>query len=55
MVFKLYLRSKASNKEGIYITGEFAARKLKRDRKRYKWKQIKYRNRILKLKKKKDT
>ncbi|HIG97689.1 MAG TPA: 30S ribosomal protein S12, partial [Candidatus Aenigmarchaeota archaeon] len=36
------------------MAGEFAARKLKRDRKRYKWKQIKYRNRILKLKKRKD-
>lgn len=36
------------------MTGEFAARKLKKDRKRYKWKQIKYRTRVLQLKKKKD-
>ena len=38
----------------IKIAGEFAARKLKKDRKRYKWKQIKYRTRVLQLKKKKD-
>ena len=36
------------------MAGEFAARKLKKDRKRYKWKEIKYRNRVLQLKKKKD-
>ncbi|HLC67251.1 MAG TPA: 30S ribosomal protein S12 [archaeon] len=36
------------------MAGEFAARKLKRDRKRYKWKQINYRNRVLHTKKKKD-
>src|SRR3990167_10092397 len=36
------------------MAGEFAARKLKKDRKRYKWKQIKYRNRVLQIKKKKD-
>ena len=36
------------------MAGEFGARKLKKNRKRYKWKEIKYRNRILHLKKKKD-
>jgi len=36
------------------MSGIFAARKLKRDRKKYKWKEIKYRTRTLGLKKKKD-
>ena len=34
--------------------GEFAARKLKRIRQKNKWKKVNYRNRILKIKKKKD-
>ena len=42
------------NRVGLNMAGEFAARKLKRDRKRYKWKEIKYRTRILQSKRKKD-
>lgn len=36
------------------MAGEFAARKLKRDRKRFRWKENKYMARVLQLKKKKD-
>ncbi|MBI2173085.1 MAG: 30S ribosomal protein S12 [Candidatus Aenigmarchaeota archaeon] len=36
------------------MTGEFGARKLSRDRKRFRWKKTKYRTRVLQLKKKKD-
>ncbi len=36
------------------MAGEFAARKLKKDRKRHQWKQSVYKNRVLKLRKKKD-
>jgi small subunit ribosomal protein S12 len=36
------------------MAGEFAARKLKRDRKRFRWKENKYMARVLELKKKKD-
>ncbi len=36
------------------MTGEFGARKLKKDRKRFRWKKTKYRTRVLQLKKKKD-
>jgi small subunit ribosomal protein S12 len=36
------------------MTGEFGARKLKKDRKRFRWREIKYRTRTLNLKKKKD-
>lgn len=38
----------------ITIAGEFAARKLIRDRKSNRWKKEAYRNRMLQLKKKKD-
>lgn len=38
----------------IGIAGEFAARKLKKDRKRFRWKRADYKNRVLGLKKKKD-
>ena len=36
------------------MTGEFGARKLKKDSKRFRWKRRSYRNRILGLKKKID-
>lgn len=36
------------------MAGEFAARKLKKDRKRMRWKEVKYRMRVLKIKQKKD-
>lgn len=36
------------------MAGEFAARKLKQRRKKMRWKKVDYRNRVLKLKKKKD-
>ena len=36
------------------MAGEFAARKLKRDRKGFRWKKANYRNRMLQLRKKKD-
>jgi small subunit ribosomal protein S12 len=36
------------------MAGEFAARKLKKDRKRFRWKEDKYMARVLQLKKKKD-
>ena len=36
------------------MAGEFAARKLKSDRKRFRWKEDKYMARMLDLKKKKD-
>ncbi len=36
------------------MAGEFAARKLKRDRKRFRWKENKYMARMLQLKKRKD-
>ena len=36
------------------MTGEFAARKLIRDRKRMRWKEVNYRTRKLKLREKKD-
>ena len=36
------------------MSGEFAARKLKKDRKRFKWKKTEYKIRTLGLKKKKD-
>ena len=36
------------------MAGEFAARKLKRDRKKHRWKQAAYKNRVLKLGKRKD-
>jgi len=36
------------------MTGEFGARKLKKDRKRFRWREVKYRTRILQLKKRKD-
>lgn len=38
----------------IKIPGTYAARKLKKDRKKMRWKKVSYRNMILKLKKKKD-
>lgn len=38
----------------MYMAGEFGARKLKRDRKKYRWKKTTYRTRVLELKKKKD-
>jgi len=36
------------------MAGEFAARKLKRDRKHSRWKEVRYRTRVLKIKEKKD-
>ncbi len=36
------------------MTGEFGARKLKNDRKRFRWKEDRYMARMLELKKKKD-
>lgn len=36
------------------MAGEFAARKLKKDRKRFRWKKVKYRTRVLNLRKKMD-
>ncbi|MCX6815654.1 MAG: 30S ribosomal protein S12 [Candidatus Aenigmarchaeota archaeon] len=36
------------------MAGEFGARKLKKDRKRFRWREFKYRSRVLKLKKRKD-
>jgi small subunit ribosomal protein S12 len=36
------------------MAGEFAARKLKRDRKKFRWKKPTYRNRVLGLRKKND-
>jgi small subunit ribosomal protein S12 len=36
------------------MAGEFASRKLKKDRKRMRWKEIRYRTRTLKLREKKD-
>jgi len=53
-MFFLGIQKLLFSKRRVCMAGEFAARKLKRDRKKYKWKQIKYRNRILQLKKKKD-
>src|SRR3989344_1388735 len=36
------------------MTGEFGARKLKRDRQKFRWRKWKYRARVLKLKEKTD-
>ncbi|MBI3190843.1 30S ribosomal protein S12 [archaeon] len=36
------------------MTGEFAARKLKKDRQRFRWKENRYMTRVLQLKKRKD-
>src|SRR3989338_2264027 len=36
------------------MPGQFAARKMKKDRQRFRWKKIKYSNRILQTKKLKD-
>ncbi len=36
------------------IPGEFSARKLKKDRKSFRWRDIKYRTRVLQIKKKYD-
>ena len=36
------------------MAGEFAARKLKKDRQRFRWKEDRYMARVLKLKKNKD-
>lgn len=36
------------------MAGEFAARKLKNDRKKARWKEVKYRTRVLKIREKKD-
>ena len=36
------------------MAGEFAARKLKKTRKKYRWKKPDYKNRVLRIKKKKD-
>jgi small subunit ribosomal protein S12 len=36
------------------MAGEFAGRKLKKDRNRFRWKKSAYRTRVLKLKEKKD-
>ena len=36
------------------MAGEFGARKLKRDRKHFRWKKVNYRTRVLKLKEKQD-
>ena len=36
------------------MAGEFAARKLKKDRKSMRWKEVKYQMRVLKIKEKKD-
>ena len=36
------------------MAGEFGGRKLKRDRKRFRWKKSDYRTRVLQLKEKKD-
>ncbi len=36
------------------MAGEFAGRKLKKDRNRFRWKKSDYRTRVLKLKEKKD-
>ena len=38
----------------MIMPGEFAARKLKKDRKKFRWKEVKYRSRMLMLKEKKD-
>ncbi len=36
------------------MSGEFAARKIKKDRQRFRWKKVNYRSRVLKLREKKD-
>ncbi|MBI2579701.1 MAG: 30S ribosomal protein S12 [Candidatus Aenigmarchaeota archaeon] len=36
------------------MAGEFGARKLKKDRKRFRWRKVNYRTRVLDIKKKKD-
>ncbi|MCD6381934.1 MAG: 30S ribosomal protein S12 [Candidatus Aenigmarchaeota archaeon] len=36
------------------MPGEFAARKLKKNRKKNRWREVKYRSRVLRLKEKKD-
>src|SRR3989344_1834533 len=36
------------------MAGEFAARKLKRDRKHARWREVRYRTRVLKIRKKID-
>ena len=38
----------------MLMPGEFAARKLKKNRKKFRWKEVKYRARMLMLKEKKD-
>lgn len=38
----------------MFMPGEFAARKLKKNRKKFRWKEVKYRTRMLMLKEKKD-
>ena len=38
----------------MIMPGEFAARKVKKNRKKNRWKEVKYRTRMLRLKEKKD-
>ena len=43
-----------ANLKWFNMAGEFAARKLKKDRKKSRWKKVNYRTRVLKLREKKN-